>query len=87
MVILLQKALTTAYLCGLTPAGIFGAHHFYLGRILFGIYYLLTLGGFGIGWIIDWIRMPVLVKRANEPERHLLGNRLLITNYNQIVLK
>ncbi len=33
--------------------GYFGAHHFYTGRIGMGILYLLTLGLFGIGWIVD----------------------------------
>lgn len=35
--------------------GEFGVHHFYAGRIGKGILYLLTLGLFGIGWIIDII--------------------------------
>lgn len=71
----MQKNVLNAYVLGATPAGLFGAHHFYLGRIAFGVYYMLTLGGFGVGWIVDWFRMPVLVERANHPERYLLGNR------------
>ncbi len=35
--------------------GFVGAHKFYEGRIGAGILYLLTLGLFGIGWIIDII--------------------------------
>jgi TM2 domain-containing membrane protein YozV len=75
----IQKTVGNAYILGATPAGLFGAHHFYLGRITFGIYYLLTLGGFGIGWIVDWIRMPWLVERANNVDRQLLGTRLVYT--------
>ena len=30
-----------------------------------GVFYTLTLGGFGIGWIMDCIRMHYLTKREN----------------------
>lgn len=33
--------------------GYFGAHKFYEGKIGLGILYLLTVGLFGIGWIVD----------------------------------
>lgn len=35
--------------------GWLGAHKFYEGRIGAGILYLLTMGIFGIGWLIDTI--------------------------------
>ena len=31
-----------------------------------GVYYSVTLGGVGIGWITDLFRIPTLVKRQNE---------------------
>lgn len=35
--------------------GGFGAHKFYEGKIGMGIIYLLTVGFFGIGWLVDCI--------------------------------
>ena len=33
--------------------GYFGVHRFYAGRYLMGVLYLVTLGLFGIGWLVD----------------------------------
>lgn len=37
--------------------GYFGAHYFYVGKSGMGILYFVTMGLFGIGWIIDIIRI------------------------------
>ena len=37
--------------------GGFGFHYFYVGKIGMGILYLFTFGFFGIGWLIDIIRI------------------------------
>ncbi|MGN1121200.1 MAG: TM2 domain-containing protein [Eubacteriales bacterium] len=37
--------------------GIFGIHRFYEGRVLLGIVYFFTGGIFGIGVLIDLIRL------------------------------
>lgn len=37
--------------------GYFGVHQFYTGKIVKGIIYLCTFGVFGIGWIIDIIKI------------------------------
>lgn len=44
---------TALILCIL--GGIFGLHRFYVGKIGSGLLYLLTGGGFVIGWLIDII--------------------------------
>ena len=37
--------------------GVFGVLNFYVGKFFWGLIYLLTLGLFGIGWVIDIIRI------------------------------
>lgn len=39
--------------------GWLGIHRFYEGKVVTGILYLFTLGFFGIGWIIDIIRIAL----------------------------
>ena len=46
--------------------GFLGAHHFYLRRPLFGLLYFFTFGLFGVGYIVDWFRVPCLVEEANR---------------------
>ena len=43
-----------------------GFHHFYLQRYSWGFAYLFSAGFFGIGWLIDCFRMPLLVRKAND---------------------
>jgi len=60
-----EKSLVEAYILSF-PLGFLGVHHFYLRRPGFGILYFFTFGLFGMGVLIDWFRMPWLVKNANE---------------------
>ncbi len=61
------KKMDIAYAMGMFPfTGMLGVHHFYLGNMFFGITYACTLGLLGIGYLVDWFRMPILVKRANN---------------------
>lgn len=39
--------------------GTFGIHRFYVGKILTGILMILTLGGFGIWVLIDFVMIIV----------------------------
>ena len=59
-----DKSKTTALLLCIFLGGI-GVHHFYVGRIGMGILYLLTGGLFGIGWIVDIIKIAMGSFRDN----------------------
>tara|TARA_B110000438_G_scaffold303292_1_gene364128 strand:+ start:357 stop:719 length:363 start_codon:yes stop_codon:yes gene_type:complete len=52
--------------------GLIGGHRFYLGHVGLGILYFFTFGGFGIGWIIDALIMPQLVRQANNPNQIII---------------
>lgn len=57
--------------------GLFGVHHFYLGRDNQGLLWLTSFGGlFGIGWVRDFFRLPSYVKEANEHAEFLMKIRM-----------
>ena len=58
--------LEDAYVLGVGPFGFLGAHHYYMKRWFFAVAYTLTLGLFGVGWLVDLFTIPALVKRARE---------------------
>lgn len=39
--------------------GWLGVHRFYEGKVITGLLYLCTLGFFGIGWIVDIVRLAM----------------------------
>ena len=56
--------------------GEFGAHRFYVGKIGTGLLYLFTAGLFGIGWIIDLIKICLGSFRDNVGEPLRNGDQL-----------
>lgn len=45
--------------------GLFGIHHFYLGKFGRGLLWLLTGGLLGIGWLVDLFTLPSQVRTVN----------------------
>jgi TM2 domain-containing membrane protein YozV len=58
------KSLPLAYLLWLF-LGIFGAHRYYLGKWFTGFIYTISFGLYGIGWMLDALLLPFLVKGVN----------------------
>lgn len=62
--------LDDAYVLGLSPFGLIGAHHYHLSNWFFAVTYTFTFGLLGVGWFIDILTMPLLVKRARSRKIH-----------------
>lgn len=50
----------------LTFLGVFGIHRFYMGKIITGIIYLLTLGLFGVGVLYDLLTLNGQISDLNR---------------------
>ncbi|KAJ8397059.1 hypothetical protein AAFF_G00011130 [Aldrovandia affinis] len=61
----MAKGVVTAYALWLV-GGPLGLHHLYLGRDSHALLWLLTLGGFGVGWARELFRIPAYVGEANR---------------------
>lgn len=69
------KRLVVAYALW-AAGGPLGLHHIYLGRDSHALLWMLTLGGFGIGWAREVLRLPTYVNEANrEPAADELRRR------------
>jgi TM2 domain-containing membrane protein YozV len=49
----------------LTFLGVFGVHRFYMGKIVTGLVYLLTLGLFGLGVLYDFLTLNSQISERN----------------------
>lgn len=63
-----EKSLGVAYLLGLF-LGVLGVHHFYLGKVGRGLWYLFTFAFFTIGLWVDLFTLPWQVRRINAERR------------------
>lgn len=59
------KSVMVAYALWAT-GGFLGLHHLYLGRDSHALLWMLTLGGFGFGWVREFTRIPAYVGEANR---------------------
>jgi len=60
-----KKCTLTGYVLWLF-AGLFGTHHFYLGRVVHGLLAAWSLNFLAIGWIADAFLLPGYVQRHNS---------------------
>ncbi|MCP4449754.1 MAG: TM2 domain-containing protein [Myxococcales bacterium] len=67
--------------------GFGGVHRIYLGKPVTGVLYLLTWGLFGVGQVLDLVRLGGMVERANAKElRAGRGPHGLLAKQNSIGL-
>lgn len=71
-----QFTLSDAYIYCI-PFGFLGAHHFYLSRPKWGLFYLFTFGNFGIGWLADIIRLRTIVEMDSR-EKWLMSDAFIL---------
>ena len=58
--------------------GYLGGHYFYVGKFGMGLLYFFTAGVFGIGWIVDIIRIAM----GTFPDKQ---DRILAVSYTHLV--
>ncbi len=56
-----------------TYLGVFGAHRFYMGKMLTGLLWLFTGGIFGIGWLYDFLTLNQQISDANSQALQIMG--------------
>ena len=61
----MYKSKMDAYLCHVF-FGFFGAGRFYVGDFKMGVIHLITFGGFGLLWLMDFYFLGKRVNRLNH---------------------
>lgn len=61
----MAKSVMMAYVLW-AVGGPLGLHHIYLERDSHALLWMLTLGGFGFGWVREVVRIPSYVAEANQ---------------------
>lgn len=61
-----RKSLWLAYLCALPPLGLLGVHRWYLNHRASAVLFPWTLGGVGVWYVADLLRLPEMVARWNR---------------------
>jgi TM2 domain-containing membrane protein YozV len=82
--------LDKAYLFWALAFFIPGMHRFYLGKIGTGIVHFFTRGLFFIGWILDFFKLPQMVREANlgvEYKQVLHSGEINLTPAHRIKVK
>lgn len=67
-----RKTKTVCYVLCLF-LGLLGMHRFYLRRRGTAVIQLVTLGGFGLWWLIDLFLIPQIVHEENRRTAHAMG--------------
>jgi len=87
--LIFKKTYYHSYLTWLSSLGFLGLHHLYLQNWIMLLGHILTLGGCGVFWIIDFCLMPSFIEYSNkklglidEPVRETTINPNNIANGN-----
>src|SRR5262249_31447616 len=70
-----KRRLWLAYVVWLI-LGVVGGHRFYLGHYFTGFIYLISGGLYGIGWLVDGVMLPWIVRRVNDRKQRQYAEAL-----------
>jgi len=70
-----KKYSADIFILWFSPAGIFGAHRYYVGQWGFGLFYTFTAGNYAMSWLTDFCRIWSLVDEYNDEK---IGKRFSV---------
>ena len=80
-----QKSKLVAYFLWLI-GGIFGLHHYYIGKDDQGFLWLTSFGGyFGCGWFRDFFKIPTYVGEVNQDKRYTEWFKYQVRQYPKVL--